>query len=245
MGYLLLAFSVGLLFISLKHFKSIRASINLFRNGKSGKELVAADRNSAPKPLLTAIIEFVISISAVFISFYSGYLLSLNRTRIENEAKITSLLQVSDRRIQEFQGFFLAYDNPLYPQNRNIFYTPSDSAVVNHYMYRRYDWRPYFILDHLPPEDLLTYFDSTTYYIISALEDNEKSAITVVQNSRLSFKYRRKTMDAVLKFDVFRKAMLELELLRKGKQITDSIFELNREYISDSTDNLLSTLSNR
>jgi hypothetical protein len=230
-------FGCGLILVFLKHLRDLK-------HRKSVDPLQIPDDAFTVKRIAftNGLFEYGITVCATLFSFYAGYLLGKHKTDVDTKNNAISLLKSSETKLDIFEGYLKAFHD-LY-STADIPNKTRDSAAMTTY-YHNYEKKPYYILEHVPTDQMLTLLDTSAYFVISELEENEKSALRTIKNLSLPFSYRKKTLDGALSFDVLRKNAIIGERLLLTRQITRAQYDSLYPWLEDSTYRLILSLNSK
>jgi hypothetical protein len=203
---------LGILLVTIRHWGFVRElwwkATNWLKIKFKKGSLTQPPKNRRPRPLLNRLLEYFITICVAFISFYSAYLLNINKSNDETKRRAINLLELAKNKCIEIEYILTDY---IFPDStKHGAQQPSDSLIISEY-YKRSVRQPFYITENIPPYQVLSYISQKGYDVLASMENNEQMAMMIVHDSTITYFNRHKTLNAVLKFDSLRERLIEAE----------------------------------
>lgn len=209
---------IGVLFILVRFWRSIYSLLTKRLPPKLKNKLLQrwAPTSAAGSPFFDRIMEYFITLTVTFVSFYSGYVLSIKKANDDEKKSALELLKQAESRCESLEGLLQGYtkisNEPT--QTGKL----SDSEVVTNY-FNNSIVQPFYMTEAITPERMLKYLSPRSLEVLTGLEEGEKVAHYHVVDTSLSFLQRHISFIAFMKFEYLRDSLIRSERL----YIQDSI----------------------
>lgn len=180
------------------------------RKHQAPDKFYANDERSSWTPFRNRVMEFGVAMCAVFASFYSAYALQKYKTLVNQNSQSAAVCFSAQNKVGYFDSFLKGFGMDTFENfNRML---GVDTSILQAFV-KEYanGFKPYYVLDHLPQDQIELFLKPIPFTTMSWLESNEKSALKSTFNERLPSTIRIRTLFAAYQFDSLRQYMLYSE----------------------------------
>lgn len=233
----------GLVLIIVRFWRTILyLLVKKYFTKQEGEPVLTKSATPTPKEqLFDRIIEYLLTITVTFISFYAAYLLSIKKTADDQKQAAIELLQQAEVRCSSLKGLLKTYTtNSLKGKS----FTPSDSEVVTNYCNNSMA-QPLYITDAISIEKILSYLSPKGFEVLSGLEESQKVAHNNIIDTTLSYLHRHIAFIAFMRFEYLRDTLIRSEREYFQGKIKSKRLDSVQDYVNQKNTALANAVNPR